>query len=94
MEKVREAFYTTYVVASDDGRMGATAKQLQNTKRKAFARNLERVQFFHLIGALLVGETQLIWPATFADRGRRDPCETWGVSIRPSGPLQRDGQDL
>ncbi len=44
-------------------------KQLQNTKRKAFARNLERGAIFPPHRGRLVGETQLIWPATFADRG-------------------------
>ncbi len=34
--------------------MGATAEQLQDTKRKAFARNLERAQSYHLIGARAV----------------------------------------
>jgi hypothetical protein len=69
VEKARQVFYETYVVASKDDSMGATAEQLQDTKRKAFARNLERAQSYHLIGARAVGEAQLIWPATFADRG-------------------------
>jgi hypothetical protein len=59
LDKVRDAFYGTYVIASDQG---TTEEQHQNSRRKAFSRALEKAQVQKLIAArALENGRQIVW---------------------------------
>jgi len=58
LNKVRSVFYKTYVVDSDEG---ATREQMLDSKKKAFARHLEKAQQLQLIAARSEGNRQIIW---------------------------------
>jgi hypothetical protein len=64
LSKVRDAFYKSYVVASEEG---GTAEQVQDSRRKAFARALERAQGLQLIAARADDQRQMIWMASALD---------------------------
>jgi AAA domain len=64
LRKVRDAFYKTYAVSSEDG---STAEQLRDSKKKAFARSLEKAQALQLIAARAETQRQIIWLASPLD---------------------------
>jgi hypothetical protein len=61
LNKVRDAFYQSYVAVSE---ATATAEERQNAKRMAFRRAVEKAQGLHLIAARSEGERQIIWLVT------------------------------
>jgi hypothetical protein len=58
LSKARAAFYKSYAVDSDDD---SNVAQLQDSKKKAFARALERAQGLQLIAARFNDHRQIVW---------------------------------
>jgi AAA domain/Bifunctional DNA primase/polymerase, N-terminal len=58
LEKVRTAFYSTYVVSSLEN---PTPEKIQEAKRKAFDRALKDARGARLIGGWSLGGRQLVW---------------------------------
>jgi hypothetical protein len=61
LSEIREAFYRTYIV---DHEPGATREQMQDSRKKAFQRSIEKAQSLSLIGAASFPDgRQLLWLA-------------------------------
>jgi hypothetical protein len=63
---VRDAFYKTYVVESDEN---TTATQQQDTRRRAFTRALDKAQALAVIAARVEGIRQIVWLVSPLDEG-------------------------
>jgi hypothetical protein len=63
---VRNAFYKTYVVESDES---TTAEQQQDTRRRAFTRALDKAQALTVIAARVEGIKQIVWLVSALDEG-------------------------
>jgi hypothetical protein len=63
---VRDAFYKTYVVESDEN---TTATQQQDTRRRAFTRALDKAQALTVIAARVEGVRQIVWLVSALDEG-------------------------
>ena len=66
LNKVRDAFYQSYVAVSE---ATATVEERQNAKRMAFKRAVEKAQGLHLIGARAERDRQTVWLVTPFESG-------------------------
>jgi hypothetical protein len=63
---VRDAFYKTYVVESDEN---TSTTQQQDTRRRAFTRALDKAQALTVIAARVEGVKQIVWLVSALDEG-------------------------
>jgi hypothetical protein len=66
LNHVRDAFYKTYVVESDED---TTGEQQQDSRRRAFTRALDKAQALMLIAARVEGIKQIVWFVSPLDQG-------------------------
>jgi hypothetical protein len=66
LNHVRDAFYKTYVVESDED---TTGEQQRDSRRRAFTRSLDKAQALTLIAARVEGIKQIVWFVSPLDEG-------------------------